>query len=129
MTADRDTLTAAATALRQLHTEARPVPWNPVSVEEDNRATIYCGPRQNGYLQGVVLDMGEDCEECTRPSPADLRLMCDLRDAAVPLAALFENMAWILGLAGEFAGRVGVEEAVAVARAVLSGTENPAAVS
>jgi len=118
-----DILTAAAAELRAADTAASPVPWNPLSL--DGRTTIWCGPRENGYLVGSVL-YSDECDDCAPPSPADLNLICLLRPLAASLADLFDKLAWLVRLDAEFAGRVGVEEAIAVARAVLYGAEDPA---
>lgn len=104
-------LRAAATRLREAAKDTTPTDGNPSgwlgSVNETSGAAfIYGGPAEDGYRTGVVFEFKDalDCEECTRPSAADLDwmwLMCPL--LAEPLAA------WLEVVADEMKGRGAVE--------------------
>jgi hypothetical protein len=75
-------LAAALDAVTAMLAEATPIPtnqpdgWSGFSMVE-GMAAIYGGPSANGYRTGLVLEFKDhvDCEECSRPSQADVQLI------------------------------------------------------
>jgi methylmalonyl-CoA mutase N-terminal domain/subunit len=68
------------------------------------------------YRAGVANGLGGPAGEMAAP--------WDLATSRA-VAALLDKIAWMVGMDAELAGRVGVDEAIAVARAYLSDEEGP----
>lgn len=102
-------LRAAAARARELDERATKAPW---WVENDSDVV---GSNEFGDL--TVADCMNVSERL--PEENNARYIAAFRAVAAPLAALFERIAWMGGLDADLLSRVGVDEALAVARALL----------
>ena len=93
--------------------------WNGYALGEgDGRAEMFCGPVVNGYRTGVVFSFAEDCEDCERPSSADVAHIASWHPAvALAVADWLEQVAWLMEHGD--VGRRMVDGAVDVARTYL----------
>lgn len=116
-----ETLRSAAKLMRERALAATPGPWR---AHEENHGNWYVSSVAFGQVSTGINE---------EPSlPEFLMIERDQRDAehvagmdpvvALALADLLDRVAWMVKLDGELAGRVGVDETLAVARAFLGET-------
>lgn len=127
ITRPTEELHAAAARVRQFAKGTTPADGDPSgwlghANEETGHTFIFGGPTKDGYRTGVVFEFKDelDCEECHRPSTADLDwmwLMCPL--LAEPIAALFDSAAEFLdGAVGTPPSGYPVTRVLELARAI-----------
>lgn len=112
------TLRQAATRMRARALEATPGPWDEWHMADDGRAEVFV---PNGTMDTeTVLEFKDysDCEECVRPTSADLVYITWMH----PLVAL-AVADWLEATADRVGGKTwsGSRHALAVARAFLDG--------
>jgi hypothetical protein len=96
-------LRAAATRIREFAEGTTPADGDPSgwlghADEETGHTFIFGGPVKDGYRTGTVFEFKDelDCEECNRPSPADLNWMWLMSpQLAEPLAEWLEHEAYM----------------------------------